>query len=151
MKPAHDVLDSIAAEGAALDLDSQVAPAPGPLPAESNAAEWAKLPAMFGSILCLALPQLQAAYSPENCLAWGRAMDEVARAYGWDVVEIIKKLGPWPALILASLPMALPTLAAIKEARKPVTPIDVTELDAEKKAAAARALAAQPGFLKPVP
>lgn len=116
---APAALDQIAAEAAALDLESAPLAAPGAdsLPAQSDAEEWAKLPAMFGSILCMAIPKLGPAYSPANCLAWGKAMDDVARAHGWNAAEIIRKFGPWPALVLASLPMALPTIAALKEAR----------------------------------
>lgn len=145
-------LDQIEFEGAALDAESApAAPLPGvEPPSAGDAAEWAKLPAMFGSILCMALPKLQPAYSPKNCLAWGRAMDEVARAYGWNAAEMIRKFGPWPALVLATLPMALPTIAAIKEARagQGAAPVTGTE---EKPPARTGPAPPPPGTLQPIP
>lgn len=126
--PIADALTQIAAEGVALESDAPVGALPVD-PDQGNAAEWARLPALFGSVLCMALPKLAPAYCQDNCMAWGREMDNVARAYGWNAAEIIAKLGPWPGLILATLPMALPTFAAIKEARAaagPARPVTVT-------------------------
>lgn len=85
------------------------------MPPETNQADaWAVLPAMVGSILAIAMPELKAVYTPEACKAWGEAMVPVADEQGWNADEV---LGPKMALAAASVPFVIGTVFAIK-ARK---------------------------------
>jgi hypothetical protein len=85
----------------------------GPSPADP-AETWAILPAMVGSTLAIALPELRAAYSPEACRAWGEAMVPVADKYGWSADGLI---GPELGLVAASLPFIVATFGAIRAKR----------------------------------
>lgn len=123
-------LDQIKAEAAAIEAPAGVAdamkameaPAASPQPApcldeearrKAEAEEWAHLPATFGSIVCMAIPELAEAYCEAHCLAWGVAMERVAHKYGWSVANI----GPWLGLIVATVPMAVPTIVAVRARR----------------------------------
>ncbi len=77
----------------------------------SEAQAWAALPAMFGGILAMALPELTAVYIPENCQAWGTAMVPVAQKYGWNASAM---MGPEMGLALATVPFAVGTFAAVR-------------------------------------
>jgi hypothetical protein len=115
-----DNLDAIAQEGAA--LEQKAGPAPGevaapPQPEQSPAEKWASLPELFGSIVTMAMPELKPAYSEKNCLAWGNAMVPLAAKYGWDVDKLLAYLGPWVGVAVASIPMAVPTVVAVKTRR----------------------------------
>lgn len=101
-------LEAMAAEGAGAPV-AEVGPPPVD-PAET----WAVLPAMIGSTLAIALPELRAVYTPEACRDWGAAMAPVADKYGWSADGL---LGPEIGLIAASLPFAVATFAAVKARR----------------------------------
>jgi len=117
-------LDGIAKEAAgefaaAPGVTDQGAPQPGPslspdAALEAEAVEWSKCPAMFGMILARVMPELKATYTPENNLAWGRAMVPVAQRYGWTAAAFFAWLGPWVGLAFATHDLALPTYDAIK-------------------------------------
>lgn len=83
------------------------------------AETWAMLPAMVGSILCMAMPELRGVYSPEACQAWGAAMVPVADEQGWNADEV---LGPKMALAAASVPFVLGTVFAIKARKAAAVP-----------------------------
>lgn len=79
---------------------------------------WAQIPKMFGGLLAMAMPELKAAYNDQACLQWGGAMAAVADKYGWDAAETFSRFGPEIALCCATIPLALPTIAAIRERSK---------------------------------
>ena len=113
-------LDAIKAEALAESGGAAASSAPtmgAPLDREAKlAAEgraWAELPRAFGSVICMGLPELREAYSEANCETWGAAMAKVAERHGW-TAEV---LGPWLGLVFATLPMALPTVLAVKARR----------------------------------
>ncbi len=122
-------LDRIGAEGAELDLappapnlDAPAAAAPdGPTEAE-KIAMWAAIPATFGSVLAMAMPELAEVYSPAACNVWGAAMLPVAKKHGWNDLESLPEL----SLCLVSLPFAIGTFAAVKKRRAAAAPA-VTE------------------------
>lgn len=115
-------LDRIGIEGAALDAGGIPAPdldatsrAPaGPTEAD-QVAMWAAIPATFGSILAMAMPELAAVYSPEACTMWGTAMVPVAKKYGWNDLANLPEI----SLCLVSLPFAIGTFSAVKHRRTP--------------------------------
>ena len=116
-----DALDQIAAEGAALDqgaagalgLDQQPA-APAVDPDQEGAAFWALVPKTMGSIICMAFPELREVYAEDKCLAWGSAMQAVAKKRGWNVVN-----SPEAILAAASLVFVIPTsMTMIKHAQE---------------------------------
>ena len=123
MKPVAapvDAFSSIRAEGAALDAPT-VGPDAGQLPAdgspvateEAEAKEWAEFPALFGAIICQAMPELRESYSESNCAEWGRRMVPVARKYGWTT----KAFGGWIGLLSATWIFAKPTFDAVRARR----------------------------------
>lgn len=97
----------------------------GEAPAVDPAQQWAMIPAMLGSALSIAMPELQRVYSREACEAWGSAMVPVAEKYGWNADGLI---GPEVGLLAASLPFVIGTYGAIKSKR--------AELQREAKAEA---------------
>lgn len=97
-------LQQAAAEGAPL-------PAAEAVPVTDPADTWAMLPAMVGSMLAIAMPELKAVYTPEACQAWGTAMVPVAAEYGWNAEDAI---GPKMALTMATAPFVIGTAFAIK-------------------------------------
>jgi hypothetical protein len=105
------------AEPAAPMSGEQAAPS---VPAvDVDAAEvdaWAQLPAAFGSVLCMALPELREHYSDANCRAWGEAMHSVAKKHGWSFRDV----GPYLGLALATVPLAVPTVIAVRARRAQV-------------------------------
>lgn len=117
-----DNLDAIAIEAQGLENDQQAAQdailnQEPETPAIDPAAAWAVLPKMFGGILAMALPEVGPVYSDERCQAWGVAMSAVADKHGWDAQETLSRFGPEIALVVATLPLAIPTVLAIKKAR----------------------------------
>jgi len=74
------------------------------------AANWAVIPQMVGSMLCMALPELTAVYSPENCLAWGTEMARLAAKRGWET----DGLPPEVSVLVVSAVFVVPTTFAIK-------------------------------------
>lgn len=117
--------------------EEQAAPGmPGAVPtAQDDAAAWAMLPAMFGGVLASVLPELQPVYSDKACKQWGAAMVPVAQKYGWSPGAF---LGPEAALIGASLPFIIPTVAAIR-ARRAAPPAPSEPVREAKPAEAAPA------------
>ncbi len=131
-----DPLDQIANEGAALDQgaalpgDAQQQPAPPAVDADQEgAAFWALVPKTFGSILCMAFPELREVYGEEKCLAWGVAMQAVAKKRGWNVVN-----SPEAVLVAASSVFVIPTAVTM-----------VKHAQARKRAAASPRPASAPG------
>lgn len=106
MEQAADLraLEAMAADGEMPGAE----PAPaGP----SQGEQWAMIPAMLGSALAMALPDLREVYSQSACLAWGEAMAPVAKKYGWDADALAC---PEVGLLCASLPLALGTITAVQ-------------------------------------
>src|SRR5581483_1164852 len=96
-------------------------PAPGPKPAPAPATTqpdpakgWAQIPQIFGGILSRWFPELGPVYTEQQCLAWGTAMVPLAEKYGWNISAIFEWLGPWFGLALATEPLAVPTVLAIR-------------------------------------
>lgn len=119
---SEQAADLAALQAAATD-GQPVAPEAAPIanPADS----WALLPAMVGSMLAIAMPELKAVYTPEACQAWGEAMVPVADEYGWNADEV---LGQKLALAMATAPFVIGTAFAVKArkaeaAPKPAAPI----------------------------
>lgn len=117
-----DPLDLIAIEAQAEESAQEAAQDavlnPQTEPAIDPAQAWAQIPKMFGGILSMALPELKDAYSDAACLQWGAAMQLVAAKYEWDAAETMSRFGPEIALVVATIPLALPTITAIKQRRK---------------------------------
>lgn len=119
---------------------------PGAAPAFDAAAEaegWAAVPRAFGQVLCMGLPELADAYSDEKCRAWGEAMAQLAKQYGWSAAI----LGPWLGLAFATVPMAIPTVMAVKARRAgnpPAAP------GAAERPATARAVEGGPVKVAPI-
>lgn len=115
-------LDRIALEASGDEREQEAADQAILHPEKENmpdpATAWAQIPAMFGGLICMALPDLKPAYSEANCMKWGAAMSQVADKYGWDAGETMAKWAPEIALVVATLPLAVPTIAAIRDARK---------------------------------
>ncbi|HGO6127519.1 TPA: hypothetical protein ACK3RK_006087 [Burkholderia cepacia] len=106
-------LKAMAAEvDAAPDVPGQ--PAADPV---DPATQWAMLPKVFGGILAMAMPELNDVYSDAACAEWGSKMVPVADKYGWDAAGALSGFMPEIALAMATLPLAIPTLAAIKQRR----------------------------------
>lgn len=148
VKPApldpSDPLDAIAIEamGGEQKADAAQAAILDPEPAIDPAQVWAQVPKMLGGILTMALPELAGVYTDDKCLAWGHGMAAVADKYGWDAGETMGRFGPEIALTVATLPLALPTFAAIKarRAEKPQKqPEKVIDPEEAEKAAEANA------------
>lgn len=104
-------LEGMAAEGdpapGVENGGAEVEAAPAVDPAES----WAMIPAIVGSTLSIAFPELQRVYSPDACRNWGAAMVPVADKYGWSADGLV---GPEIALFAASLPFVLGTAQVIR-------------------------------------
>lgn len=118
-----EILDQIALEAGAIESEQDAAAraaAGEPEPAQVDPAEsWAQIPMMVGSLLSIAMPELKQAYTPENCMNWGAAMVPLAEKYGWDGNSVLARFAPEIGVVVASLPLVLPTVAAIK-ARRPI-------------------------------
>lgn len=78
---------------------------------KSKAESWAFIPAMFGKVVSVALPELQDVYTEKACLNWGEAMVPVADKYGWTDPAVSVEM----SLIIATIPLALPTGIAVKK------------------------------------
>lgn len=138
-----DNLDKIAAESSILEGEQQAAEDAAlnteqDAPAIDPALAWAQLPKMFGGIISMALPELDKVYTDEKCYAWGAAMSAVAEKHGWDAAETMARFGPEIALTVATLPLVVPTVLAIKKAQdkaKKERPIDGDDLVKPQEAA----------------
>jgi hypothetical protein len=114
-----DEFDSIAAEAAADEAvqQAQVDAIENPPPLIDPAESWAQIPKMLGGLLSIALPELKNVYTDGACLEWGSAMAQVAEKYEWDASETMARWAPELALTMSTIPLLLPTIAAVK-ARK---------------------------------
>jgi hypothetical protein len=127
-------LDKIAIEAAGDEQQQQAAQDailnPEPENPVDPAEIWGQIPKMFGGLLAMAMPELQKVYTDKACYQWGVGMAAVAQKYEWDAAETISKYGPEFALIAASVPLAVPTIAAIRERRKerPKKPVDLQDV-----------------------
>lgn len=83
-------------------------------PVVDAAKSWAEIPALVGSLLAMALPEVRGFYTPEACQEWGEKMVPVADELGWDVSEV---MGPKMALAIASAPFIMGPILIVK-ARK---------------------------------
>lgn len=125
-----DTLDQIAAEAVMHESEQEAAqeaamnPEAEQQPAIDPALAWAQIPKMFGSILSMALPELDQVYTDQRCYAWGSAMSAVADKYGWDAAETMSRYAPEIALVVATIPLAVPTVKAIKAAADKAKPIE---------------------------
>jgi hypothetical protein len=105
-------LDALGAEIAGSEGELSAAQAATSAAAFKTKAEsWAFIPAMFGKIVAMALPELKDVYTEDACLAWGEAMVPVAEKYGWGDPAVSVEV----ALLIATVPLALPTGIAIKK------------------------------------
>lgn len=104
-----------------------------PEPVIDPATTWATIPKLFGSLIQMAMPELAGVYTDEACYAWGGAFHEVAKKHNWDAVGTMTRWGPEIGLVLASVPLVLPTVQAIRarraeaEKNKPVKPVDIRD------------------------
>lgn len=123
-----DPLDLIGIEAAGLENEAEEAQEkilnPNPEPEVDQGALWAQIPKMLGGLLAIAMPDLKNVYTDPACLAWGASMAQVAAKYDWDAAETMSKWAPEISLVFTTLPLLLPTVAAIKarrtEQEKPV-------------------------------
>lgn len=117
-QPQFSELDRIALaasqDEAAADAAEQAALHPE-LEGIDPAAQWAQVPKMLGGLLSIAMPELREAYTDKACYEWGGAMAMVADKYGWDANRV---MGPELALVVASVPLVLPTYFAIRARRE---------------------------------
>lgn len=113
-------LESMAAEGDQGQAPEMVEAGPAYDPAES----WAVIPAIVGSTLAIAFPELRAVYSPEACRAWGAAMVPVADKYGWEADALA---GPEIGLLAASLPFIVGTVGAFKAKKAEAVKVEAKE------------------------
>jgi hypothetical protein len=137
-KPApldpNDQLDRIAMEAAGDEAAASQAEQDFLNPPDENAIDpaqtWAQIPLMFGRLISMAMPELHGVYTPDKCLVWGQGMAAVADKYEWDAASTIARFGPEIALCVASVPLVLPTVAAIRarqEAKAKEAPKDQQE------------------------
>lgn len=113
----QSAIHALEQSAAALDSSATVAAAPqaaaGAVRGESE--KWGDLPFMFGSIICMALPELKEVYSRPRCDDWGEVMAPVASKYGWDVDSVIA--GEFGVILSTGALFGLPTMLAIRARR----------------------------------
>lgn len=119
--PAIAALDDIARQAASEEQEQvaaqQAAEAPaGPDPLQAQA--WAQIPMMLGGMLAMALPEVAPAYTEEACMRWGGAMAQLADKYGWEAGATMAKYAPEIAVTMASIPLVVPVVHAIKARRE---------------------------------
>ena len=123
----------IEAAGAESEQDARQQEILDPEPTIDPAATWATIPKLFGSLIQMAMPELAGVYTDEACYAWGGAFHEVAKKHNWDAVGTMTRWGPEIGLVLASVPLVLPTMQAIRARReeaeksKAVKPVDIQD------------------------
>jgi hypothetical protein len=91
--------------------------APAPTQAEQDELEarsWAEIPATFGAVVSMPMPELAEVYSDEHCLEWGRAVVPIARRYGWRAGGGMQ----WLRLLGVTFALARPTVAAVMKRRR---------------------------------
>lgn len=137
-------LDRIAMEAqgmeaeAAAEEDKFLNGEPEPEPVIDPAHAWGQLAMMAGGILGLALPELRSVYTEQACMAWGGGMAAVADKYGWDAGETAAKWAPECMLLMASVPLVVPTVQAIRTRQKAMK---AKELNARPQAHGENAMA----------
>ena len=87
-------------------------------PLQPPGEAWAMIPASIGMFASNILPELQGVFTPDACQKWGDAMALVSQKYGWDAGETMSKWAPEIALIVATVPLAVPTYKAIKQRKE---------------------------------
>lgn len=116
-----DNLDMIALEAGQGEAETQAGIDaiinPNPEPVIDPAQTWAQIPFAIGGLLGMVMPELRQHYTESACLAWGQGMAQVSDKYGWDAGETISKWTPECMLLMASIPLVLPTVAALKARR----------------------------------
>lgn len=115
-----DALDRIGIEALGLEQAQQAAEdkivnGEEPEPVIDPARAWATMAMTFGGLLGMALPELRDVYTEDACMDWGRGMSLVADKYEWNADDTMAKWAPECALVMASLPLVIPTVQAIKE------------------------------------
>ena len=118
----NDPLDRIAIEAmgeerAQAQADADFIDPPSP-PGIDPAQTWGQIPFMFGKVLTMAMPELANVYNEQACYQWGVGMAAVSEKHGWDAGEVIGRFGPEIALVVASVPLVVPTYQAIKARRE---------------------------------
>lgn len=133
----NDPLDRIALESlrGEQEADQAAQDAANPPPEDHGidpAQTWAQIPFMLGKAIVMGLPELDGVYNEQACLQWGAGMAAVSEKYGWDAANTFAKFGPEIMLIMATVPLAVPTFHAIKERKRKA------DADAARKQAEAR-------------
>lgn len=107
-----EALGSITAE-----IDASGPPTPEQVEAEKKEAEavteaaaWAQVPMMLGSMLAMIAPELQMVYTEEACNRWGERMVPVAQKYGWNGPSNLPEIG----LAIATAGFAIPTVVVVR-------------------------------------
>jgi len=86
-------------------------------PVIDPARAWGTMAMTVGGFLGMAMPELRAVYTEDACMQWGTGMAAVADKYGWDAGDTVAKWAPECALLMASIPLIVPTVVAVKERR----------------------------------
>jgi len=147
-----DSLDRIGLEALGLENDAQAAEdkilngGEDPAPPVDQGQAWGHLAMMVGGFMGMALPELRSVYTEQACMQWGAGMAAVADKYGWDAGDTAARWAPECALLLASVPLVIPTVQAIK-ARKAASKAKALN-DAPEKPA--RAVATPPEDANPM-
>lgn len=112
-------LEMLAAEAVAVEAEDFAAmpqmPGNEPVSVIDQAKAWAELPAIFGSLLAMALPDVKPYYAPELCREWGEKMVPVADELGWNASEV---LGPKLALAVATIPFIAGPVVVVKKMKE---------------------------------
>ncbi len=111
---------------------------------ELEAREWAEIPATFGSIVTMPMPELEKVYTDEACMEWGRAMVPIARRYGWNAGSGMA----WLRLLGCTFMLVKPTVQAIAARRKASAAAATTPNPTKPAAEPATAAADRPGMVK---
>lgn len=125
-------LDRIGIEAQGLENDAQAVEdkilngGEEPAPVVDPALAWAQMMMMAGGFVSMALPELRDVYTEAACMNWGAGMAAVAGKYGWDAGDTMAKWAPECALIMASVPLLIPTVRAVKtrQAAKKAKPLN---------------------------
>lgn len=121
LDPANPALDEIARQAAgeehAAEADRQEAEQPS-APDAMEAQAWAQIPMMLGGLLAMAMPEVAPAYTEDACMRWGGAMALLANKYGWEAGSTMAKYAPEIAVTMASIPLVVPVVHAIKARRE---------------------------------
>ncbi len=118
-----DPLDQIAAEAGGMEAEQQAAidaieNPPQPEPIIDPSYGWAQIPAMVGGMLTMAMPELDGVYNEAACMQWGTAMHAVATKHGWEAGETMSRFAPEIALVMASIPLTVPAVRAVRARRE---------------------------------